>query len=836
MNYGKNSSARSNARKKVKQARIKKQIGLVFLRLCLIGMIACIVFGISQVYKFFNTLIEDTPDASTIDISPTGFLSVDLDSEGNEIETLVASGANRVYVTLDEIPDDLEHAFVAVEDERFYTHNGIDTKGIVRAFFEGVSNGMNFSQGASTITQQLLKNNVFTTWTEEKTFADKLERKVQEQYLAVQLEKITDKDEILENYLNTINLGQNCLGVEAAAQRYFNKSAAELTLSEDAVIAGITKNPSAYNPISHPEDNKARRDVVLQDMLDQGYITQAQYDEAQADAVYERIASINSEVEETSATTSYFVDRLTDDVLNDLQTQKGYSESEAYKLLYSGGLVIHSTQDPKIQEICDTEVNNEKNYDSSVKYSFNYRLTVEHKDGTFSNYSEQTMLSYYQSSDRDYNINYDSTEEAQAAIDAYREEVMGAGDKVNGESVVFTPQPQVAMTIMDQSTGYVRAMVGGRGSKSGSKTLNRACDTYRQPGSTFKILAAYAPALDAGGLTLASVQDNAPMVYDDIKNESVDNYDKSYTGFTTIREGIIKSINVVAVKTLQEIGVGLGYEYLEKFGFTSLDSGDCNLATALGGITKGVSNIELTAAYATIANNGNYCTPKLYTTIEDSSGHVILDNSEPEVRPVLKDTTAWLLTSAMEDVMTMGTGTRANISGMAVAGKSGTTTKNRDTVFAGFTPYYTCVIWGGYDDNMPQTSVTYSKNIWREVMQKVHADLEYKDFTMPKGITQASVCKKSGLLPIQDVCVNDPRGSMVETEYFATGTVPTTSCNHHAAAVICAESHYQAVGGCPAVGSIFIVGAADGSDDSNYNIPADYTTPCPYHSGFVPQQ
>ena len=846
-NYGKKATNRKKAKNHIKISRILRQIQLIGMRLCVLGVIVVIALAGAEVYKFVNNLIADTPDASTIDISPTGYLTTVLDKDGNEIETLVASGANRVYVTLDEIPDTLEHAFVAIEDERFYTHNGIDTKGIVRAFVTGVSNNFDFSQGASTITQQLLKNNVFTTWTEEETFSDKLERKIQEQYLAVQLEKFTSKDEIMENYLNTINLGQNCLGVQAAAQIYFNKEVQDITLSECAVIAGITKNPSGYNPISHPDKNKDRRNQVLNNMLEQGYITETEYNNAKNDDVYARIATVNTEVEDTNSSTTYFVDKLTDDLLADLQEKKGMTQEEAYQLLYSGGLTVYSTQDPRIQEIANNEVNNEDNYDIGVKYSFLYRLTLEHPDGTFSNYSDQTMLSYYKSSDKNYNINFSSVEECTEAIEAYKAEIMKPGDKIAtaGESITITLQPQVAMTIMDQSSGYVVAMVGGRGEKIGSKTLNRAVDTLRQPGSTFKVLAAYAPALDAGGKTLASVQDNAPMLYNENQEEagvdskydnSVDNYDGAYTGYTSYRQGIIKSINVVAVKTMQEVGVGLCFEYLQKFGFTSLTPDDANLATALGGVTYGVKNIELTAAYASIANRGTYCKPKLYTKVVDSNGNVILDNSVPETKEVLKESTAWLLTSAMQDVMTKGTGGRANFQGMAVAGKSGTTTKNRDTVFAGFTPYYTCVIWGGYDDNMPQSSTNYSKNIWRNVMSKIHEDLPYKDFTMPADIVHLPVCTKSGLLPNDQVCPADPRGTL-SSEYFAQGTEPETTCDKHVAVTVCAESHYLATGGCPAVGGLFIVGAAEGSEDSAYGLPEGYATiPCPFHSGISPEE
>lgn len=818
MNYGKNNTKKRSKELSSGKHKAGKRFGITFLKTILIILLILIIGGGLAFGLYANNLIKGLPDISEINISPTGFQTTVYDSNGSEIETLASSGANREYVTLDDIPDCVEHAFVAIEDSRFYEHNGIDIRGIIRAGFTGIINGGDFSQGASTITQQLLKNNYFTSWTSENTFKDKIDRKIQEQYLAVQLEKVHSKDEILENYLNTINLGQNTLGVEAASERYFNKSVSNLTISEAAVIAGITQNPSKYNPITNPQNNATRREKVLKNMLDQGYITEGEYNEALQDDVYDRIQVANAQVT-SSSTTSYFVDALTDQVIDDLMEQKGYTESEAYQLLYSGGLSIYSTQNTDIQTIVDEEINNQDNYSSGVKYSFSYRLTVQKADGTFENYSEQTMLSYYQSANSNYSINFNSEEEAAAAIEAYKAEVMEDGDIIpeGGESIVYTLQPQTAMTIIDQSTGSVVALCGGRGDKTGSKTLNRATGITRQPGSTFKILAAYAPALDSGGLTLATVQDDAPMTY--ANGTSLSNYDNNYRGFTTIREAIEDSINVVAVKTLTQIGTGLGYEYVQDFGITTLESGDNNQALALGGITNGVTNLELAGAYATIANGGQYNKPSFYTKVVDHSGNVILDNTENKSKQVLKETTAFLLTSAMQDVMTQGTGVRANPGNTAVAGKSGTTTKDRDTVFAGFTPYYTAVIWGGYDDNTPQTSTTYSKNIWGAVMKRIHENLDYKDFTVPSGIVQASVCKKSGKLALEGVCDSDPRGSMVYTEYFAEGTVPTESCDHHVRVNICNDSGQVASEYCTNTSSnVYIVGGSQGTGDTPYLI------------------
>lgn len=611
MNYGKKSTQKREKELTSKSTMIRKKFYVIFCKSLLVCVFAVMVIGACSGVGVIRGIIASAPTIDDIVATPTGFLSTVLDANGNQTATLVASGSNRRAVTIDEIPKNLQHAFVAIEDERFYEHNGIDVTGIIRAGVKGVASGFHFSEGASTITQQLLKNTVFTSWTSESSMADKFERKFQEQYLALQLEKVVDKDWILENYLNAINLGQNTLGVGVASERYFGKDVSDLTLSECAVLAAITQNPSKYNPITNPQENSKRRMKVLNNMKDQGYISQEEYDEAVADNVYDRIQLVNIE-SETNSINSYFVDELTDQVIQDLVEQKGYTETQAYKALYQGGLTIYSTQDPEIQAICDDEVNNLDNYPTAPKVSFSYRLSVRSADGSISNYSEQTMLSYYQSSNKSFSINFNSEEEAAAAIEQYKTDIMKDGDTiVNGsETVTYTLQPQAALTIIDQSTGNVKALVGGRGDKTANKTLNRAADTTRQPGSTFKIIAAYAPALDAGGLTLASVQDDAPYNYGSGQGGAVNNYDNRYRGFTTLREAITNSINIVTVKTLAQIGPSLGYDYICDFGITTVGLDESSNETlALGGLTHGVTNLELTAAYATIANSGTYIKP-----------------------------------------------------------------------------------------------------------------------------------------------------------------------------------------------------------------------------------
>lgn len=820
MNYGKNATKRRVQKLDKKSTKVRHKFGVIFWKCILVLVIIVGVVGISSGVGVMKGIIDSAPDISEIDVTPTGYSSTVLASDGTEISTLVASGANRKYVTIDEIPQSLQDAFVAIEDERFYEHNGIDMQSILRAAATGIAHGFHFSQGGSTITQQLIKNNVLTTWTSESSFIESLQRKIQEQYLAVELEKkVDDKKWILENYMNSINLGANTLGVQAASEKYFGKDVSELTLSESAVIAGITQNPAKYNPITHPDQNAERRERVLNNMLEQGYISQSEYDEAMDDDVYDRISEHNA-VDDTSIN-SYFVDALIDDVFSDL-IDKGYSETEAYKMIYQGGLTIQSTQDLELQKICDEEANNLDNYPTTPKYSFTLYFQVKSSDGTLTSYSNQTMLSYYKkaTNNEDYSINFDTEDECYAAIAQYEQDVLNPGDEIveGSEYVTITLQPQIALTLMDQSTGEVKAMVGGRGDKSGNRTWNRATDTCRQPGSTFKIIGCYAAALDAGGLTLASVQDDAPFT---VGSKQFHNYDNSYRGYTNLRTAITNSINIVTVKTLQEIGVDLGYEYAENFGITTLTDTDKNLSLALGGLTKGVTNIELTGAYATIANGGTYLEPKLYTVVYDHDGNVLLDKSDTQdTRQVLKDTTAWLLTDAMKDVMTSGTGTRAYFgSTMAQAGKSGTTTSNRDCLWAGYTPYYTCVVWGGYDDNSKQagSNTTYPKNIWKAVMSRVHEGLEYKDFPTPSGITSATVCSKSGLLPIEGTCDSDPRGSMLITEYFDASTVPSDLCDHHVTLTICNDTGTLANAYCPnTTTSVYIVGGGEGTADSDY--------------------
>ena len=783
MNYGKKSTARKRNSLISRSSMMGKRARVSFIRVLFVSLIALCIGVTCLGIGSFRGVIDNAPDVNDIDIMPLGYATFLYDDQGNQIRKLAAPNSNRLPVTLDQIPEDLQHAVVAIEDERFYEHNGIDVKGILRAGVKAITTG-DFSEGASTITQQLLKNNVFTNWTSESTWLEKFTRKFQEQYLAVQVEKKTDKNTILENYLNTINLGAGAYGVQAAARQYFDKDVWDLNLSECATLAGITQNPTRFNPIVNPENNQKRRKEVLQHMLDQNYISKKQYKAALADDVYSRIQAAqekNSSTENTVYT--YFEDELTDQIINDLMNIKGYTKTQATNLLYSGGLKVYTTQDSNIQTILDEEYADPSNYPDEVQYELDYALTVTDPDGNQVNYSKEMLQLYFQNEDPSFDLLFDSPEEGQTYVDRYKENILANGSKVVAERVNFAPQPQSSMSVIDQQTGYVKALIGGRGEKTASLTLNRATDTTRQPGSTFKIVSTYAPALNEKGMSLATTFEDEPYEYPD--GSPVNNATRSYNGTTTIRTAIQNSINVVAVKCLEQVTPELGLQYLDNFGFTTLAHGteadtdangnvwsDANLATALGGITRGVTNIELCASYAAIANGGTYIKPIYYTKILDHNGNVLIENTSAG-RSVIKESTAYLLTSAMEDVVKKGTGTACQLDNMAVAGKTGTTEAYNDLWFVGYTPYYTCAVWSGYDNNekLPDYARNFHKTLWKKVMTRIHEGLPEKDFTKPASVEKLSVCSETGLLP--------RAGCPVITEYFDVGTMPTEYCEEH---------------------------------------------------------
>ena len=412
---------------------------------------------------------------------------------------------------------------------------------------------------------------------------------------------------------------------------------------------------------------------------------------------------------------------MIEQILEDLIKEKGYSSTQAYRALYSGGLRIYSVQDAAIQQICDEEFANSANYPTETLIGLDYALSIQKATGETIHYGSNDVQNYFEQQDDSFNMMFYDEDTARSYAEQFKSAMTAEGDTVLGERISLVPQPQASVVIIDQSTGYVKAIVGGRGSKEASLTLNRATATRRQPGSTFKPIAVYAPAIEHNGKTLASVYDNAPYQYE--SGAELKNWDSDYgySGLETIHTALMKSINVVAVKVLTEITPQVGLDYLEQLGITTLYDNDTdadgNVLTdayqplALGGITDGVVNLELTAAYAALANGGSYIKPKFYSRIEDSNGNVILDNTCTATQ-VFQPTTAYLLTKAMEDVVQNPLGTAyqtISLGDMPVAGKTGTTDSSKDIWFEGYTPYYTCGVWGGYDNNeaLPDLSLIH---------------------------------------------------------------------------------------------------------------------------------
>lgn len=810
MDFSKKGTLKKQHQIKSASRKFASKAGVSLFRVLLVSLVFLFIVGSVAGFGILKGLADSAPGIDQINVVPTGFTTNIYDKDGKIIKSLYAVGANRVYVTIDQIPEVVRNCFISIEDERFYEHKGIDVRGIFRVVFQGIKQG-NFDAGASTLTQQLIKNQVFDGGAEDN-FTDRFIRKIQEQYLAIQLENKLDKNSILEYYLNTINLGASTYGVQTASKRYFNKNVDQLDLSEAAVIAAIAQSPTNMNPINHPENNAERRANILENMKNQGYCSEAEYTEAVNDDVYSRIQNINEEQDVTSYN-SYFVDELIEQVMEDLQEKKGYTYTQAYNALYSGGLSIYTTQDTKIQSIVNDVYSNQDYFPELGKGSYwelIYKLSVQKENGTTIHYQHKDFAEFFHY-DSPISTYFDSKKEAQEKIKEFKAAKVKKGDIVLGETINLVIQPQSSMVIMDQSNGQVAAIMGGRGKKQGSLTLNRATNTKRQPGSTFKVLSTYLPALDSAGMTLASVIDDARYKYPD-SDKYVRNWNgESYEGLTTLRRAIYRSMNIVTVKTLAQVTPQVGFDYLKKLGFTTLvDSrtdqngkvfSDINLSLALGGITDGVTNLELTGGFAAIANGGVYTEPIFYTKIIDHDNKVLLEN-KPTTNQVMKESTAFLLTSAMEDVVKTGTGTLVrfpNIS-MPIAGKTGTTSDTNDLWFAGFTPYYTAAIWSGFDNNLKQKDTNYQKIIWRDIMERIHKELglETKTFTKPDSIVEVKICTKSGKRAVDGLCDKYVGGSTVRTEYFARGTEPTEKCDVHVKVNVCKVSNEIAGDLCPA--------------------------------------
>ena len=791
-----------------KKRRRKKKLHIlrkIFVALLGIGFL-CMFLGLGMI----KGILDSTPPLTSFHFGPTAFATRIVDRNGNVMDTLVKEGSNRESVKFKDIPENLVNAFVAIEDERFWEHSGVDLKSIGRAIY-GVIKSDTSRGGGSTITQQLVKNAVFDSALHEKGF-EKYVRKLQEQYIALQYETQAEmskkeiKEQIITDYLNVINLGANTLGVKVAARRYFDKELRDLTISECAVIASITKNPTKNNPITHPDENQKRQRQTLKNMLNLNYITEEEYNEAINDDVYNRIKNIEIKSENVISVYTYFTESVIDQLQEDLVKRLGYSQTLANNLLYSGGLRVETTMDPEIQKIVDTEVNRDSNY-KVKKYAIDYRLSIRHKDDTQTHYSQVDVQNYHVNvlKNKKYDGLFASKDSAQQFVNSFKDSVLKEGDSVAAETLNYLLEPQCSFVMINHNTGEVVALSGGRGEKTVSRSLNRATVTKRQPGSTFKVISAFAPALELYNKTLATTYYDSEYVY---KNKNINKtfknwYSSGYLGFQNIRAGIVYSLNIIAVRCLMEtVTPEVGIRFAKRLGITTLDEAeDANLAAALGGLTYGVTNYELTSAFAAIANEGNYRKPILYTRVYDHYGKVILDNTKNQITRVMSKENAYLLTSAMADSMVGGkafssptmninpTSTRAWFKGMSLAGKSGTTTNNNDVWFVGYSPFYTAGVWGGCDENQSlqdtknkinNGGTSLHKDIWKKIMQTVHASFKDPKFEKPAAIIQRKVCRKSGLLAT-DGYEHDLRGNCAYTEYFIDGTQPRTRCGLHTA-------------------------------------------------------
>lgn len=669
-------------------------------------------------------------------------------------QTLYLNSENRIWTDLEDIPKYLQKAAIAIEDKRFEKHHGVDWKGTTRAIVYTLF-GKNV-QGGSTITQQLVKN---VTGDNEVT----VKRKITEIYRALELEKRYEKDEILEAYLNEVFFGQSCYGVVTASRMYFNKDVSDLTLAECASLMGITNNPSMYDPTLSSwtrENNRERQLTILGAMLEQDKISQEEYDEAKAeDIVFSNGFTISgkyvgsddtvTDQEPEEPTTddtespedeeepaikgrySWFTEAMIGDVADALVEKYGITDKvrdngttytayeQAWDMVHGKGYKIYTTQNPKYQKIAEDVC-----YDlSNIPYTSSYTNS--------------------------------------------------AGEQVED-------QLQIALTIVDPTNGYVVAMIGGAGEKQADRVWNWAVNA-RQCGSAIKPVSTYAPALDDGTINGASVIDDYPMLLNgDVWPR---NANWRYQGLTALHTAIAQSLNTCAVRTNLAYGVDRSYEFLvNKLGFENLTYTDSQQVgnMALGGFEKGVTTEEMAAAYAAFVNEGVYTKPRTFVRVEDANGNVILEN-EAQSSVAMKNTTAAIINHLLQEAALNGTGYEAQFSGMHIAGKTGSTNSNKDRYFVGYTPYYSCAVWAGYEHNQ---RIVASGNpcsaIFRKVMSAIHEELPDKDFFSCAGLTSVAVCADSGMLASEN-CALDVRGSRVYTALVAADNAPTSVCTMHTA-------------------------------------------------------
>ena len=701
--------------------RVLRGVGKVLGTLVLVLFLTTLIFACLFALYVKNDLSAQVDSIDGFTLDQTSVIYYEDPKTGQDVVLRkLYGGANRTWVKYEDIPKNLIHACIAIEDKRFEDHQGVDWVTTLKAcvkMFLGQGQA-----GGSTITQQLVKN---ITGRDEVT----VRRKLVEIFSALELEKKYTKKQIMELYLNVIALGENCEGVESASQVYFGKSVSELDLAECAALIGITNNPSIYDPYINAEKNKERQEIILGEMLDQKYITQDQYEKAMAEELVFHNASGEASGDEDYY--SYFEDQVINDVVRDLGEKTGYETTIVRKMLMTGGYKIYSTLNPDVQ----------------------------------------------------------------AAV----EEVYQNLDNI--PKTASSQQLQSGIVVIDNKTGDVVAVAGGVGEKQGSLVLNRATQSYLSPGSTIKPVSVYAPALELGIVTPATVMDDTPYSFTDARHWPK-NSDSIYRGLVNINEAVGLSINTIPVKLVAQMTPEYCFEFAkEKMGLSTLVSSYVNAAgdtfsdidlapLAMGGLTKGVTVKAMAQAYAAFANEGVYRTARTYTKVVDSDGKVVLDNTQ-QSHVAMKDMTAWYITYMLENTVESGTGTAAQLENMTVAGKTGTTTSDFDRWFAGYTPYYTGVVWCGYDDPeevvLTDSTANPATVLWQKVMAKVHEGLANKEFNKPTNVVECTVCRDSGLL-MTDACREDPRGSRAITVELSLYDVPTENCDVHKEVEICGAS------------------------------------------------
>ncbi len=673
------------------------------------ALVLAVLFAVSTVAIYMNVNGIDTDiELSIFDGVGSDTVSriyyFDEDGVARELADEVISGSRvTVYAKLSEIPSALQNAFVAVEDKRFYKHSGVD-------WYRTAGAALNYifkfddSFGASTITQQLIKN-----VTNDDEYS--IRRKLQEIFYAADLERNMSKEEILEMYLNIVNLSQNCYGVGAAAEKYFSKDVSELTLIESAAIASITKNPSYYDPIKNPDNNARRRDTVLTLMLEQGYISEDEYAEA-----YGKELKLNVN-RKSSEANSWYVDMVISDIIDDLMAELGYSRAAANLLVFSGGLKIYTAMDPKVQS---------------------------------------TLTEYFENTD---NFPQDDLEDGRCA-----------------------------MIIIDPYTGNILGVAGSIGEKTADRVQNYATDTRRPSGSAIKPLSVYAPALEEGVITWASVYDDVPLEFTENPDGTYktwpNNATNVYKGLTGIKYSVQHSLNTVAVDVLTDLGTDLSFDYLKnKFGLESLIGSDNGIASlALGQQNYGVTLRELTAAYTAFPNEGRRLEARSYILVQSREGKALLSR-EIEGEQVISEGNAAIMTKLLESVTAIH-GTIDLDQYVQTAGKTGTTQDTCDRWFVGYTPYYLAGVWYGheYPTTLPESAKSICSTVWNEVMSEVHGDIiesgNAKSFDVPENVITASFCADSGKL-MTGACLSDPRGNREDTGWFIEGTQPREFCTCH---------------------------------------------------------